>query len=358
MKRVLLLSAPVGSGHIMAAKALEEELKTRENIEVKHGNTFDFLPAWLTRSFLKLYMGILELCPALYGIAYSSGEGKQASFLWLRNFINKIMLKLGENYIASFKPDIVIATHATPLGIMSLYKQKHPEIWLGAVVPDYNIHAWWNNSAVDMYFLADEELAHRFTKDNPTIAYGLPLRKSFAEVDKEKLRKFFGFQEQEKVVLIMGGGEGLLPMKKIVRALSKNSHIKIIAVAGNNTALAEQLQKQYAGNKQIEAYSFREDIPQLMVAADIIITKAGAVTAAEVLASNLSYIIYKPLPGQETGNAKFLASRHQAMIAETIEDIVGFVETPKALLQKKSLSLEDRRRASKRICDYILKENC
>ncbi|MCQ2372722.1 MAG: hypothetical protein MJ050_01435 [Phascolarctobacterium sp.] len=357
MKRVLLLSAPVGSGHIMAAKALEEELKTRENVVVKHGNVFDFLPHWLTSSFLKLYLGVLSLCPAIYGLAYSSGEGEQASFLWLRNLINKVMLKLGESYIKSFNPDIVIATHATPLGIMSLYKQQHPEVWLGAVVPDYSIHAWWNNPMTDMYFLADEELTQRITANAQTMALGLPLRSTFFAYDKQALRQRYCFEEQDKVVLIMGGGEGLLPMEKILQLLVKVDNVKVVAIAGNNAALAKKLQDRYIANDKIEIYGFREDIPQLMSAADIIVTKAGAVTAAEVLACDLSYIIYKPLPGQEEGNAKFLARKHQAMIAHSVQEIVNFVEKPKQLVQKGELTVEARRNATKKICDYILIKN-
>ena len=38
----------------------------------------------------------------------------------------------------------------------------------------------------------------------------------------------------------------------------------------------------------------------------MIVSKAGGLSSAEILASNLDYIIYKPLPGQEENNAKFL----------------------------------------------------
>ena len=44
---VLLLSAPLGSGHKMAAEALEEAFKKHDNVKVVNGSAFDFFPKWL-----------------------------------------------------------------------------------------------------------------------------------------------------------------------------------------------------------------------------------------------------------------------------------------------------------------------
>ena len=43
--KILILSAPIGSGHQMAANALEEALLRLKNAEVTQGNVFDFFPA-------------------------------------------------------------------------------------------------------------------------------------------------------------------------------------------------------------------------------------------------------------------------------------------------------------------------
>ena len=53
--KILIMSAPIGSGHRMAAAALEEALLRLENVEVVQGNVFDFFPSWLGTAFLKFY---------------------------------------------------------------------------------------------------------------------------------------------------------------------------------------------------------------------------------------------------------------------------------------------------------------
>ena len=48
-------------------------------------------------------------------------------------------------------------------------------------------------------------------------ATGIPVRQQFMiKHDKQKCREFFGWDETERVCLLMGGGEGLLPMAEII----------------------------------------------------------------------------------------------------------------------------------------------
>ena len=115
------------------------------------------------------------------------------------------------------QPDAVIATHATPAGIIGYYKKQHPDLWLGAVVTDFTIHRWWVCDGVDTYFIADELLRDKLTTTADIQATGIPVRQQFMiKHDKQKCREFFGWDENERVCLLMGGGEGLLPMSEII----------------------------------------------------------------------------------------------------------------------------------------------
>lgn len=147
---VLLLSAPIGSGHRLAAEALEQAFADRPEVEVIHGNIFDFFPQFLGKAFLGTYLWILKCCPWLYKLAYSWGN-KQGGSLWLRELLNRLLARLGGSYLRSVQPDAVIATHATPAGIIGYYKKQHPKLWLGAVVTDFTIHRWWVCDGVDTY---------------------------------------------------------------------------------------------------------------------------------------------------------------------------------------------------------------
>ena len=154
---VLLLSAPIGSGHRLAAEALKETFEKNKDIKVVHGNVFDFFPAILGKTFLKVYLWILGACPWLYEMMYKWGNRGGGS-LWMREFINGALAYLGSGFIKKVNPDVVIATHATPAGIMSIYKRrKQSSLYLCGVVTDYTVHTWWICDGVDTYFIALEK---------------------------------------------------------------------------------------------------------------------------------------------------------------------------------------------------------
>lgn len=353
---VLLLSAPIGSGHKLAAEALQEELSQYKQINVIHGNIFDFFPHFLGQSFLRIYLWILRCCPWVYELAYKWGN-KQGGSLWLRSLLNKILARLGNTYLQKIKPDVVIATHATPAGIMADYKKNHPNLYLSAVITDFTIHRWWICDGVDTYFIADEKLRTKLSVSAEVKAYGIPLRRQFVHNDKKMYRQKMCWKDNDHVCILMGGGEGLLPMDKIIAnlLLLQKENLKIVAITGHNKQLYEKLSQKYVD--KITIYGFRNDVPQMMAAADIIITKAGGLTSAEVLASNLKFLIYNPLPGQEEGNAEFLQKYCGAVIARNLKELTDYVKKEDAgnLFYSKQEN-HAHPLAAKNICEYIMKK--
>lgn len=351
---VLLLSAPIGSGHRLAAEALKQAF-AKKNVTVIHGNVFDFFPAFLGNLFLKSYLFILRLCPVLYKFVYQWGN-RQSGSLLMRNLINSILAKLGSSYIDRVKPDAVIATHATPAGIMSIYKRRHKDLYLCGVITDYTVHKWWLCDGVDTYFIADDLLKERITVKADVQAFGIPVREEFQNLDVMELRRELGWKRIDIVCLLAGGGEGLLPMDEIIAAVNedKSIGIKFIAAVGHNKNLQERL--QHFSNTEV--YTFTDKLPQLMAAADIIVSKAGGLSSAEILALRKKFIIYKPLPGQEEGNADFLRKNYGVIVADDISEI------KQALMQQITDKNEEKTHASaienekvkaaEKICDYVL----
>lgn len=80
---------------------------------------------------------------------------------------------------------------------------------------------------------------------------------------------------------------------------------------------------------------FIAELPQLLRSADIVISKAGGLTAAETLAIGTEFILYDPLPGQEVRNAGYLCEKCEAKIAATPQEVCGFVKNMRSLARKK-----------------------
>lgn len=257
---------------------------------------------------------------------------------------------------------------------MCYYKEKHPKIFLGAVVTDFTVHKWWLCNGVDAYFVADARLKEKITVPTQVQAFGIPLRQDFRRFDSfdyDACRKQYGWTSEERVCLVMGGGEGLLPMEEILLALQKKNiaGLRLVAITGNNAKLEQKLRERFAvaagaaeqdvagSATPIEIYGFRQDVPQLLAGADMIITKAGGLTCAEVLATGLELFIYKPLPGQERGNAAFLEQYYQAKVCDGLEQLVHAVAAAScqkgAKQGKKPLG---NRLAAMQIAEFVLEK--
>lgn len=130
---VLLLSAPIGSGHRLAAEALEQAFADRPEVDGHPRQHLRLLPTVSGQGLSRHLPVDFKCCPWLYKLAYSWGN-KQGGSLWLRELLNRLLARLGGSYLRSVQPDAVIATHATPAGIIGYYKKQHPKLWLGAVV--------------------------------------------------------------------------------------------------------------------------------------------------------------------------------------------------------------------------------
>ncbi len=365
--KILILSAPIGSGHRMAASALEEALLRLENVEVVQGNVFDFFPSAIGKAFLKFYETVLAVCPWLYALSYRwSNQG--GGSLWMRNQLNGILLRLGKTFIEEVKPDAVFSTHATPTGILSLYKQKYDSsLWLGVVVTDFTVHRWLVCPGVDAYFLADEKLfgqidsaAGRSETQPALYGWGIPVRGRFTEKQepatiRREVRDRFGWSAGAFVCLLAGGGGGMLPMEEIVKSLQNErfKDIYVVAVTGHNDGLCkklEALQKGFSKTESDESTSrlavlgFTDEMPQLMQAADVVITKAGGVSLAECLECGANILIYHPLPGQEQGNTVFLQQEYGAAAVTDLRQLDDYLEREKKVSLSERLQRQNMRK--------------
>ena len=121
---------------------------------------------------------------------------------------------------------------------------------MGAVVTDFTVHKWWLCEGVDAYFVADARLKEKITVPAQVEAYGIPVRQELQGNNYCACRGSYGWKQEERVCLIMGGGEGLLPMEEMLAAL-ETAHIqglRLVAITGHNEKLAQRLRQRFAGH--------------------------------------------------------------------------------------------------------------
>jgi processive 1,2-diacylglycerol beta-glucosyltransferase len=145
---------------------------------------------------------------------------------------------------------------------------------------------------------------------------------------KHKIIQKLKLENDIPTLLIMGGGQGLGPIKTIVKRLDRlKLDFQEIIVTGTNKKLYNSLKKKIKKyKKRILLFGYTDDINELMDASDIIITKPGGLTSAEALTKRIPMIIVKPIPGQEANNASYLTEQKVAVKVDNPKDVSSMVE--------------------------------
>lgn len=370
--RVLLISAPIGAGHMRAAEAVAAALKRRDaDIETEITNIFSLVSPQFGKFILNGYLKILATVPKLYGRLYGWGNTNRLA-LWGRDMLNRYLAKKMYTYIKNYRPSVIICTHATPAGLSAyLLKKQLICIPVFAVVTDFVVHRLWVYPEISRYFVADDVLReYLFTKGVPFVrsqTTGIPVGYLFRKCAKRQaVLVELGLTPSVKTLLMMGGGAGILPMKELLKALeSVTEELQVIVIAGNNARLYQELRKmEPALRHRVRVLGYIDNVHEIMSAADVLISKPGGVTVAEALSMRLPMILYRPIPGQEAANTLYLQNKGAALCAHSTAEATQFLhallfEKNNQLLVhlQKNIQLLKRPLAADCIADTVLAES-
>lgn len=371
-KRFLLVTEEwAGSGHKMAAVALEEALRERQEVEsvriVGGLETASPVLRELSRFF---YVNMLRYGQPVWQRIYEQERVWGAALKkpvgwWLSG-------RLTEAILNEEKPDVVIATHAYCLSALAEAKQRvrHP-YHLVSIPTDYHVNRFWVHPQIDTYIVAHEQVAQRLThkygvEQSRIHGYGIPIRRAFSTntgVDKGMGKELLGLSPDVFTVLISGGEGGYGQMDLVVKQLTKSPlPLQIVVVTGTNQSLHNRLKDTFqrtSSAHRIEIRGYERDMWKWIIAADVYVTKPGGMSCAEALALRTPLIVYQPLPGQERHNTAFLLKHQAGIWADTPEQIANFVEQLREShnWQRMAASIEQIRRpqSTQEAVEYLLR---
>ncbi len=332
-RKILLMYISKVSGHRQATMAISKSLKRfMPDAEVMSINGFGYNYPLLEHVVNAAYMTVIKHTPKVWDYMYDNPKVLKRSAN-LRKFLNKSSHKKLEKLFKEFPADTVICSQAFPCSMVADYKMSNGlKFNLIGTLTDYAPHSYWINEGVDYYVVPSEDTRGRFIKkDVPAEkikAFGIPIRYNFAErLDKKIVRQKLGLDPDVPVVLVMGGGQGLGPIKDAVKKLVKLSiPVQLIVVCGANVKLHQWLERNVSKvPKKIVYYDYANNVDELMEAAHLIVTKPGGMTTSECLAKGLPMVIINPLPGQEERNADFLLEKGIAVRVHELSDLADEV---------------------------------
>ncbi|MGG6293385.1 MGDG synthase family glycosyltransferase [Leptolyngbya sp. AN02str] len=320
MKRILILYASLGSGHISAAKALEGAFAQFHDVEVQVEDAFDHASPILREVVTTIYERLSERVPELYRMVY---EGSDVDDLEESENDNKLYAKIErpflkdlERFVRNGNFDVIICVQQIPSRLLELMEQEgklaQPHY---VVVTDVMAHSTWLNPGVDGYFLPSDLTAEVLTQRgvDPDLLHvtGIPVKLEISqEKSKQEMRKRHDLPSDRPVVTLFGGGMQSKRVRLMVSKLLESPHPGLLnVVAGRNEKLTERLEDLTDGpNMQLRKLGLIDYVDDLVVASDLVITKAGGLITSEVLARGVPMVIIDSFPGQEEWNADVVSA--------------------------------------------------
>jgi UDP-N-acetylglucosamine--N-acetylmuramyl-(pentapeptide) pyrophosphoryl-undecaprenol N-acetylglucosamine transferase len=124
---------------------------------------------------------------------------------------------------------------------------------------------------------------------------GNPIRTEFAGADAAKGRAFLGVGEDERVLLVLGGSTGSLEVNALVRAAlpELTKRYTVVHQTGENDEASE-------ASARYKPYAyFRDEIPHVIAAAELVLCRSGAGTIWECKSLGKPMVLI-PLRGSGT----------------------------------------------------------
>jgi processive 1,2-diacylglycerol beta-glucosyltransferase len=322
------------SGHHSATLAIEEAIKILEpDAQILNINAFNYTNPVSEKIVNRIYMGIIKRTPRIWDYLYDNPSVVK-KVEKIKNRIHRFNSPKFKKLFEQFRPDVVACTQAFPCGMVAEYKKNYDsKMPLVAVLTDYVPHSYWVYDEIDYYVVPSDEVALRLHKKGVAAdkikPFGIPFDMKFNNpVSRAQALKNLGLNPSMTTILIMGGGQGLGPIKTIVKLMDKiKFDFQEIIVCGTNKKLYRTLKKKVRKyRKNILVFGYSNNIDTLMGVSDLIITKPGGITTAEALVKKIPIIIVKPIPGQEANNTAYLTRQHAAIKVDDPKDIDAVIE--------------------------------
>jgi len=311
---IVFYFSDTGGGHRSAAEAIIEAIE-REYRGLYTTEMVDFFKGFgpgPMRRMPDLYPEMVKARRVWQASFYATNGRPQARVLTatLWPLMRSTMRKLVQAHPA----DLVVSVHplATSTALRALGAHRPPFI---TVVTDLvTTHALWFDTRADRILLPTEvarerALGYHMPAEKLEVV-GLPVAERYCKPGGKKylLRPPLGWPADLPMVLLVGGGEGMGPLAKTARAIDESGlRLGMAIVCGRNAKLQADL-RAHAWENPTFIYGFTNNMPDMMRAADIIVTKAGPGTITEALNAGLPIVLYSKIAGQEDGNVDFVVS--------------------------------------------------
>jgi 1,2-diacylglycerol 3-beta-galactosyltransferase len=374
LEKYLFLYLKTGGGHLAPAKAVANKIMSKRrnkvDIELTDGLTGTNLPLKkiLEDGYDYSVNNVKWVFEFLYFINKLTAVAKLTSVI-TGYFMEPSLRRL----VLSLEPKKIVVFHFFLIRpVYRILRKLNLDIPVITVVTDpFTAHPIWflqkGQNFIVFSELLKEKCIEKGIDKNALKVFPFVMDSKFSRrigtIKQERIRKNLGFSQNSRIILILGGGQGMPKGKNILKRIIKsNMEAEIAIVCGNNTKLysdAHKIRVRY-GFENLKIYGYVDFVHSLISISDIVVTKCGASTSMEILLLGKVPVINNYIWEQEKGNMEFVCSNKFGVLEKDTHSLPGILNK---LLKERdfyNLLVENINNAMlsngvSKVSDYILK---
>jgi UDP-N-acetylglucosamine:LPS N-acetylglucosamine transferase len=371
----LFLYLKTGGGHLAPARSVANYITTKHpgTIQPKLLDGFtgvNKLVKYLVEDgYRKSQANAIWIFEALYAVNKITLVAKFTTFL-ISLFVKPVL----EKQILNEMPAKIVIFHFFLIRpIKEILIKNNLQIPVVTVVTDpFTAHPIWFLKKTSRFIVFSQRIKeHCINKGIPEkniSVFPFILDEKFTRplspVVSSSIKQNLGFPIDKRIVLILGGGDGIPKGKSIIKRFMKDNPDTYVAiVCGNNKELYKKAWKLKSKHEfdNLKIYGYVEFIYELINISDVVITKCGASTFMEILLSGKIPIISNYIWEQEKGNMEFVRDNALGIYEKDIQKLPlktrEIIHNPALYnFYKQNISKAGLQNGTRLVSEYILSQ--
>ena len=325
--RVLLVSGSVGAGHDRAAAELAARLRER-GLHVDQRDFLLALPGPLRVLLRACYVASANYAPWALGWMFASIEAYGVMYGLSRRICALAERRVEQWLLLGY--EVVVSTY--PWASQTVGELRGSGRLLSPAVTfltDPAAHLLWVHPGVDHHLTVTQATVDQGARDygvemqvgGPLVGGGFWRLTDSAERLRARasIRAQLELPEDVPVALILTGSLGIGDVEATVEAVLAGGAAVPVVACGRNEALRRKLALRLGPR----ALGWRDDVPDLMAASDVLVINAGGLSFTEALVTGLPAVSFAALPGHGEANAHVLDAAGLAPWARTTTELTA-----------------------------------
>lgn len=298
-RKVLIISADIGEGHDLPARAVAREFKDEDpDAQVSIVNGLPAMGPILTKTLRENSAFMFRYLPWLFDLQY-----------WLfmyfpptRWLARRLLTALGRRglmrLIKAHDPDYIVSTYPGVTAILGELKRRgRLDVPCYSSITDLAGLRYWAHPGIDLHFITHPESAEEVEKiaGPGSVRWAKPPTSPafLAARSRAEARRALALPADGKVIAVSGGGWGVGDLIGATRAALENEpDATVLCLCGRNDKLRARVSQQFGDEPRLRVMGFTDRMGDVLAAADALIHSSAGLTVLEAIIRGCPVISY------------------------------------------------------------------